>query len=47
MIAAVLPANALRPGSPGSVVRETQSIVFLSTAVIELLYSGEAISSAS
>ena len=38
--AATFPVNATSSGSPGR-GRETQSMTFLSTAVIELLYSGQ------
>ena len=40
---ATLPLKATRGSSPGT-GRDTQSMAFLRTAVIELLYSGEAIS---
>src|SRR5262249_8622260 len=40
---ATLPLNATRGGSPGA-GRDAQSMAFFRTAVMELLYSGEAIS---
>jgi hypothetical protein len=47
MITAVLSRNALRDGSSSVSARETQSMAFFSTPLIELLYSGAEIISPS